>query len=609
MGAARGLLFGMVSLLVTNSILSAGTWTLSSGTVGNWSTPSNWGGLLPSGTAEINNGGTARINPSDSINLRISLGKSGTRGGNIIQEGGTVLGTLYVGENNQGTYLQKGGTLKPTRLSVASNNGAQGTFTIEGGYLEPSSFDGIRIADFYSLYGGSGQYIQKGGYVKTQHFYGGMVGTASISIEGGILDVSDTAYFGYSGTCNVVQTSGTVGNMTGLMSIEIGVDKGATSTYELRGGSLRAPYLYVGDGTKCKSWGPATPIASGTLRQTGGSVECGTLVVGQAPLTADRDCYGIGRYEMNGGTLSGTYLYVGNGQAVNGTPGGIGSFVQTNGTAAVGILYVAGSSGASGTCEFAGGSMTAEYLTLAGTMNMSGVNATFTVTRGASFSASARLAAVTDSHMHVTGTSFSIVGTNPTSMAGLENLALYVDSQTTTPMTLEACGRDYGAVLSGFTSNFALDSLIIGQDTAGRTKLTDAYDNQPSWTGKDAVYVRNLEINAGSQLDLNGFNLYYLVDGVPRAFTGTVLSGDANMDGIVDQADYTRWYNNYGSIAGWTSGDFTGDRLVDQADYTVWYNNYGAGGAGVPEPATLALLGVGALAVLRRRARGSKGRA
>ena len=52
------------------------------------------------------------------------------------------------------------------------------------------------------------------------------------------------------------------------------------------------------------------------------------------------------------------------------------------------------------------------------------------------------------------------------------------------------------------------------------------------------------------------------------------LRGDVNADGIVDQADYTLWYNSYGSMGG--SGDVNFDGIVDQADYTLWYNSYGS---------------------------------
>jgi len=80
------------------------------------------------------------------------------------------------------------------------------------------------------------------------------------------------------------------------------------------------------------------------------------------------------------------------------------------------------------------------------------------------------------------------------------------------------------------------------------------------------------------------------------------IPGDINGDNIVDQADYTVWYNHYGQTpAAWADGDVTGDSIVDQADYTVWYNNYGSTGGNVPEPMTMALLAIGGVAMLRRR--------
>jgi hypothetical protein len=65
--------------------------------------------------------------------------------------------------------------------------------------------------------------------------------------------------------------------------------------------------------------------------------------------------------------------------------------------------------------------------------------------------------------------------------------------------------------------------------------------------------------------------------GTDYALSFARLHGDGTGDGVVDQADYTLWYNRYGvQGTAYTTGDYNGDGIVDQADYTLWYNHYGA---------------------------------
>ena len=87
-----------------------------------------------------------------------------------------------------------------------------------------------------------------------------------------------------------------------------------------------------------------------------------------------------------------------------------------------------------------------------------------------------------------------------------------------------------------------------------------------------------------------------------------VIPGDADLDGVVDDADAAALANNWqtGPGATWAMGDFNEDGFVNDLDATILATNWGAvAQAAVPEPSVLAglvvLMLAGLLASVRRR--------
>ncbi|TWT78326.1 hypothetical protein Pla123a_11170 [Posidoniimonas polymericola] len=105
---------------------------------------------------------------------------------------------------------------------------------------------------------------------------------------------------------------------------------------------------------------------------------------------------------------------------------------------------------------------------------------------------------------------------------------------------------------------------------------------------------------------LSEAELLYLSMNAPET---TILTGDYNLDGVVDAADYTVWRDADGtSVVAGSGADGNGDGVVDSGDYLVWKTHYGEssgsapGSAAIaPEPAALGLLLAASIGVLSRR--------
>ena len=111
------------------------------------------------------------------------------------------------------------------------------------------------------------------------------------------------------------------------------------------------------------------------------------------------------------------------------------------------------------------------------------------------------------------------------------------------------------------------------------------------------------DMDGNGLVELADFDLHVttLVDTLIGEGSGTMF-GDFNLDGLVDLIDLAVIGEQYGVGTGWATGDSNGDALVDLIDLAAIGENYGfAATAPIPEPATMTLLGLGAVALIRRR--------
>jgi hypothetical protein len=176
---------------------------------------------------------------------------------------------------------------------------------------------------------------------------------------------------------------------------------------------------------------------------------------------------------------------------------------------------------------------------------------------------------------------------------------------TTTPFTLDGGRIELNAdAMSGSVRVAVLDGngdVIDGYDFGDFDVFSaDELEQKLTWSGGELQSLIGETVSL--KFEVNG-------DAELYAFRSTSwLDGDFNEDGEVNLTDLTIMGSNYG-LSGRTEseGDTNGDGEVNLTDLTIMGGQYGeslgggGAGSGIPEPATMAMLGFGGLALIRRR--------
>ena len=410
-------------------------------------------------------------------------------------------------------------------------------------------------------------------------------GTASIpSGSVGVYNITAGSLFAGS----ITQSGGTsvVGHTLGL-----GSKHGSTGTYDLSAGLLSSNGLVVArDGM-------------GIFNQSGGTNATEYLVLG---------VWGAGTYNLSGGSLTSSGECLG--------MNGYGTFVQSGGVNTVTdrLIMRLGfwESSTSGSDPLQMGNL---YELTGGLLDVSNgrisFGGTLSVTGGTVLAGEI---AVMDGLVKVGTDALVTVGA----------VHLYDDSADELSFELGEAKSAFisgaGNATSALTIGAAGDHTLDLQTGSYRPREGEAFNVMTGFNSITGAFDHvTANIETGQQTDPNGLPIPFFAAGavtdpvdpnkyaLQAVFQG-LTAGDADGDHAVGFGDLSALASNWGrSDASWADFDFTGDGKVGFADLSMFAANWGwtrpPGPAppptrdAVPEPATLSLLALGALEVLKRR--------
>jgi hypothetical protein len=467
------------------------TWA--SSVNGNWSNATNWSPLgVPSGVGDVANivatngtGFTVTYDYTGTLStintLTIDLTGAGSASDALSMAANTLLAAqTLIGFSGRAAFFQSGGFANLGNLTLGSNTGATGTYSLSGtgSLASASEFIGNQGAGFFTQSSGTNQV--NGSFLLIGDASGS---TGSYVLTGtGTVAAASAEFVGYSGQGTFLQTGGF--NTAGFISVSA---NGGGGAYTLAGGVVNSSgNIFVGD------------IGTGAFVQSNGNVNAKFITLGE-------DLNGSGTYNLTGpGTVSTFSDFVGDNTR--------GTFIQSDGLNQVtSSLFVGNSAGAVGSYFLSGtGTLSvpfAEDLGLSGQGSFSqsgGVNHYSTLDLGVN----------------------SGTGSYTLSATGLLSGSFQTIGDTGTGVFLQTGG------LNSFVSNNGL--LTLGSTSTGNGTYTL---NAGTITGSNIEYigyqgqgtfVQNGGLNSTNLIDMSsvgGASSYTLAGGVVNSY-GSLIVGD-----------------------------------------------------------------------------------
>jgi hypothetical protein len=586
-------------------------WTETyTGPTGSWSTGANW---TPTGAPQmadyVNITATAGGNVTvtyDAAATAVPFGQlivdatgAGVARSLSLTANSLTAGLEYVGLTGAGSVTQTGGTHSVTAngtngLFLGYAAGSSGTYTLSGAAAMLSVPNAVEYVGF----SGAGTFIQSAGTHSVAAFLvlgnnAGSLGTynqsGGVNTDGGLILGASA---GGSGSYNLSNSA----SLTALGGGEF-IGQAGAGAFNQTGGDhfVEAPmylgYAAGGSGSYTLSGGHLTLsgnetigyAGAGSFTQTAGSHQIsvgGTngLFLGYAPT-------GAGTFTLSGGTLQTPAAeYAG----FNGS----GTLNQSGGTHTIGgSLFVAFNPGSTGTVNISGGQLSASGLVNNGTFNQSGGSSIFgpvtgsgaIVIGGGAGTALVSVPSISHASLTVTNNGTLVIRTAANRITNqITNLTIAGTG------TLDLNNHE----LLTTTSPAAIKSYLAhaydpsGNADWGQPGLTSsiARSNPTSFSlgyaygGDQSAQDAGVTTHSGAPLAPN------------QTIVRAVLTGDANMDGVVDFFDITQVlgyrYNAGGSGASYTDGDLDYSGQVDFFDIVqILSANYNSGQVFGPAPA------------------------